>query len=119
MTHDTIRTDLVELRDVVTAGFARMDRYFELQQAQYLELRGEVRELTARVDRIEARLDRLQNEVRAFRDWVAAELAEVRHELRLLRRAAEQDEGVRRSVEALEARVTLIEERRDDPRASS
>jgi hypothetical protein len=42
---DGIRSELTALRDTMSAGFARMDRYFELQQAQHLELRAEVREI--------------------------------------------------------------------------
>jgi chromosome segregation ATPase len=136
MSNDTLRSELAELRDTVHAGFARMDRYFELSQAQYLELRGEVRELrnllialTSRVDRIEARLDGLEKrlgglekrfggleeQVRQFRDWVTRELADVRHELRLLRQATEEPtEELRRDIDALDARVTRLEQRRDD-----
>jgi chromosome segregation ATPase len=153
MSNDTVRSELAELRDTVHAGFARMDRYFELSQAQYLELRsavrgdvqglrgevqelrGEVRELrgevhemrtllidlTSRVDRIENRLDGLENrldglenQVRQFRDWVTRELADVRHELRLLRQATEQPAELRRDIDALDARVTRLEQRRDD-----
>lgn len=69
MSEDELRTEVALLRDAVHTGFARMDRYFELQQAQHIELRGEVRELrgemqdlradvqhlTRRVDRIEER----------------------------------------------------------------
>jgi chromosome segregation ATPase len=127
------------------AGFARMDRYFELQQAQYVELRGEVEHLrtmlvalTARVDRIEERLDRvearldrvevrlggvderldgLENGVRAFRDWTTAELANVRQELRLLRRAAEDREEFRRDVAALDTRITRLENDWNDRRS--
>jgi archaellum component FlaC len=143
MSNDTLRSELAELRDTVHAGFARMDRYIELSQAQYLELRGEVRELrnllialTGRVDRIEVRLggvekqlggveerlggveerlDGLENQVRQFRDWVTRELADVRHEIRLLRQVTEESNTeLRRVIDALDARVTRLEQRRDD-----
>jgi chromosome segregation ATPase len=115
MTNDT-GAELTALRETVHAGFARMDRYFELRQAQHLELRGEVQELrgevqelrgevqelrgllvalSERVDRIESRLagleetvQRLEADVRALHDWAAREFAGVRLELRKLRRDA-------------------------------
>jgi SMC interacting uncharacterized protein involved in chromosome segregation len=122
MDNENVHRQLVELRETVHAGFARMDRYFELQQAQHLELRGEVQELrdqvlalTLRLDRIEQRLTALENEVRTLRDWVTRELAEVRGEIRLLRReAAERDAGLRGEIAALGARVTELERRLDD-----
>jgi chromosome segregation ATPase len=132
MSNDTFRSELAELRDTVHAGFARMDHYFELSQAQYLELRGEVRELrdllialTSRVDRIEARLGRveerldgLENQLRQFRDWATRELADVRHEIRLLRQVTEESNTeLRRDIDALDARVTRLEQRADDARA--
>jgi chromosome segregation ATPase len=126
MIDDPVRTELAELRETMTAGFAymhegfaRMDRYFELQQAQHVELRGEVGELrgmlivlTARVVTIEVRLDRLENQVGAFRDWVAGELVDIRRELRQLRAAAEEREEFRRDVAALDVRVTRLEKNR-------
>jgi predicted nucleic acid-binding Zn-ribbon protein len=130
MIDDPVRTELAELRETMTAGFAtmhegfaRMDRYFELQQAQHVELRGDVGELrgevrelrvmvvalTTRVDTIEVRLDRLENQVGAFRDWVAGELVDIRRDLRQLRAAAEEREDFRRDVAALDVRVTRLE----------
>jgi chromosome segregation ATPase len=144
---DETGSELAELRDTVHAGFARMDRYFELQQAQFLgldarvhsldarvqsldarvealsgdvrELRGMLVALIARVDRIELRLTRLEEsvqrldgEVRSLRDWATREFADVRSELRLIRReAAERDAAVRRDVDALSARVDRLESR--------
>jgi hypothetical protein len=35
-------SELTALRETVTAGFARVDRYFELQQVQFIEFRDEV-----------------------------------------------------------------------------
>jgi predicted nuclease with TOPRIM domain len=140
MTIEKILTEIVSLREAMTAGFARVDSYFELQQAQHVELRGdvngirgdlnelrdEVRELRAmvedlidRVDRIEARMgtleltvQRLDSEVRALRDWATREFAEVRSELRQLRpEAGTGDATLRRDVDALLARVDRLEER--------
>jgi chromosome segregation ATPase len=106
-----------------------MDRYFELMQAQHVQLRGEVQEvrtlligLTARVDRIEERLTGveerltgLETEVLSLRDWATREFADVRNEIRLLRQATEErDESLRRDIDALDARVTRLEQRRDD-----
>lgn len=39
------------LSETVTAGFARADRYFELQQQQHLELLDRLDALTARLER--------------------------------------------------------------------
>jgi predicted nuclease with TOPRIM domain len=140
MTIEKILTEIVSLREAMTAGFARVDSYFELQQAQHVELRGdvngirgdlnelrdEVRELRAmvevlidRVDRIEVRLgtleqtvQRLDNEVRALRDWATREFAEVRSELRQMRHeVARGDATLRRDVDALLARMDRLEER--------
>lgn len=132
MNNDAPGSEMAELRDTVHAGFARMDRYFErtdryfertdryfeLMQAQHLELRDLLVALTTRVDRIEARLSGLTNQVREFRDWVSRELADVRRELRLLRQATEPPNAeLRRDIDALDARVTRLEQRRDDTRA--
>ncbi|CAN5701299.1 hypothetical protein BH23GEM9_BH23GEM9_19990 [soil metagenome] len=124
--NDDIRGELVALRDTMNTGFARMSHYFELQQAQHLELRGEVQELrdlllalTSRVDRIEIRLtrvdeavQRLDGELRALRDWVTREFAEVRRELRQIRiEAAGRDAKLRHDLDALTARVDRLEAR--------
>jgi SMC interacting uncharacterized protein involved in chromosome segregation len=136
MQHTPLRRELADLRDTMQSGFARMERYFELQQAQHLELRGEmqglrgemqelrgeVRELrrlllalTARVDALELRLAAVESEVRSLRDWATREFAEIRGELRLLRReAADRDLVIRRDIDALDARVTRLEAGRDD-----
>jgi hypothetical protein len=51
------RVAIATLSETMNAGFARMDRYFELQQAQFLEWRAELRaELRGeKVDRLERR----------------------------------------------------------------
>jgi hypothetical protein len=60
---DETRTAIASLAESVATGFARMDHYFELQQAQHVEFRAEVNTrldvLTERVDR----LDRLKERV--------------------------------------------------------
>jgi chromosome segregation ATPase len=128
---DELRTELALLRETVHAGFARMDRYFELQQEQHVELRGQVQELradvqelradvqelraqvealTRRVDAIEVRLTSLEHEVRSLRDWTTREFADVRLELRRLRQdVVGRDESLRDEVETLTQRVARLE----------
>jgi DNA anti-recombination protein RmuC len=88
-------------------AFARIDRWFELSQAQHAESRAEMRqqnealrtelrgEMRAQGDELRAemrdmrtelsdRIDALTAEFRGFRDWVVAEFAEVRRQLRQL-----------------------------------
>lgn len=55
--------------DETRAAFGRMDRYFELGQAQHLELRGDIARIDAKVSGIDmkvqqiiARLDRLERQ---------------------------------------------------------
>jgi chromosome segregation ATPase len=122
---DALRTELGLLRETVHAGFARMDRYFELQQEQHVELRGQVQELradvqelraqvealTRRVDAIEVRLTSLEHEVRSLRDWTTREFADVRLELRRLRQdVVGRDESLRHEVETLSQRVARLEQ---------
>jgi polyhydroxyalkanoate synthesis regulator phasin len=74
---DETRTAFATMAESIAVGFARMDRYFELQQAQHIEFRTEVNarldaltervdrrrdldQLTNRVDRVEERLDDLR-----------------------------------------------------------
>ncbi|CAN5878744.1 hypothetical protein BH23GEM9_BH23GEM9_08630 [soil metagenome] len=91
--------ELASLGGTMVAGFARADRYFELQQAQFVEFRGEVvaelseiRQrldvLTERVDRLEREVQGLRSEFHGFRDWTAREFADVRTELRELLRVS-------------------------------
>lgn len=96
--------------DAMAAGFARVDRYFELQQQQYLELRD-------RLDALSERLSRLEHEFLQFRDYVAREITEIRRELRDLRdlrgRPGQTDE-LRREIAELTMRVERLEGRQSD-----
>jgi glutathione S-transferase len=95
--------------DETRAAFARMERWFELGQAQHLELRAEVRQtreelkadiggVRAGVARVEARLTALEREFRAFRDWATAAISDLRT-----------------SVTDIIARLERLERRQGDP----
>src|SRR5688572_33473507 len=132
MSDETGQT-LTALRETMVGGFARTDRYFELQQAQFFdfrsqvlrefaefrleltEVRTELASIRGRIDALTARVDRLEHEVRSlrgefssFRDWVTREFADVRSEIRELRRVTSQSE-----IEQLSARVERLEQRWD------
>jgi predicted RNase H-like nuclease (RuvC/YqgF family) len=103
------------------AGFARADRFFELQHAQHLELRGEfaelraeVRELRDRVDALTDRAGRLEHEVSLLRDYVTREVAEIRLDLRVLRERPGQTVELRREIAELTVRVDRLEQRQSD-----
>jgi predicted nucleic acid-binding Zn-ribbon protein len=85
--------------DEMRAAFARIDRWFELSQAQHSELRQEVGGLGQRLagveqevgglrqevgglgrrlDGVEREITALRHEFHRFRDWVTARFAEVR-----------------------------------------
>lgn len=109
------------LSESVTAGFARADRYFELQHHQHLELRDRLDALTARVDaltdRVDALTDRiaiLEGEVAQLRDFVTRECAEIRLDLRVLRERSDQSAELRREIAELAARVDHLEQRQSD-----
>jgi len=76
--------DYVVVMDTETrAAFARIDNYFELNQAQIQDLREDLRhEIRHEVGslRTEMREDisGLRAEFRSFRDWVTTQLADVR-----------------------------------------
>jgi chromosome segregation ATPase len=127
------RTD--QLRDDMIAGFARTDHFFELQQAQHVELRGdfaelrgdfaelrgdfaelrgEVRELSDRVESLTERVSRLENEVSQLRDYVTREISDIRIELRTLRERSDATNELRRDIAKLAVRVDHIEERHQD-----
>lgn len=105
---------LTVLSDTMSAGFARMDRYFELQQKQYLELRDEFAELRARVDALSERVGRLEHEVALLRDHVTRDIAEIRLELRELRGRSGQTDELRREIAELTVRVERLERRQPD-----
>jgi hypothetical protein len=99
MAHDmstgfaTLRAEMTaDMTARMDAGFARMERYFELSRAQYVKLRTS---LHLRIDELLQRMDEFSQrmEARERRRWVDARL----HELR-------QD------VDRLSARVSRLEE---------
>ena len=125
-----------ETRAAITAMgdtiLERMDRYFELQHAQHVEFRDEVRgefvqvrgeiaelrdrvdALTARVAGVEGDVARLGQEVAQLRDYVTRELAGIRLELRELRAHPDQTYELRREIAELAARVDRLEQRQQD-----
>jgi chromosome segregation ATPase len=90
---------LASLGARMDSGFAKMERHFELQQAQFVDFQTEVRSefarvhaqlevLTARVDRLEARLERVEarlERVEARLDRVEERLTSVEQQVRALR----------------------------------
>ena len=114
---ESLDIELALLREAVQAGFARADRYFELQQAQYVELRtdvnglrAEVRASALRLDRIEERLTSVEHQVANLRDWAAREFSDLRLEVRRLREdVVARNESLQAEVDGLSARVTLLE----------
>lgn len=125
---DETRAAFAALGEVVAAGFARTDRYFELQQAQYVELRGEVVELRGevaalrtevgrladRMDALERRVSGLETEVTLLRDYVTREITAIRQELRELRLRSDQNDELRREIADLTARVDRLERSQQD-----
>jgi chromosome segregation ATPase len=102
-----------DMDDETRAAFARMDRWFELSQAQHQDLRQEMerqhqdlrqemerqhQELRQQISRLDAGLTALYAEFRAFRDWVALQFADLR--------------GV---IQELTLRVERLERRQNDP----
>ena len=133
------RAAITTLSETMNAGFARMDRYFELQQKQFLEWRAELRgevgevrgevgevrgevgglrgalgELRASLDVLSERVGRLEHEVVLLRDYVTREIGEIRLELRDLRRRSGQTEELRREIAELAVRVDRLERRQPD-----
>jgi predicted RNase H-like nuclease (RuvC/YqgF family) len=102
------------LSETVTAGFARADRYFELQHQQHLELRNRLDALTARVDALTDRIVILEREVAQLRDYVTREISEIRLELRELRDRSDQSAELRREIAGLAVRVDHLEQRQSD-----
>jgi predicted RNase H-like nuclease (RuvC/YqgF family) len=118
-----------ETRAAITAMgdmiLARMDHYFELRQAQHLELRAgsrgdfrglrdEVRDLRDQVDALTERVTGLEHQVAQLRDYVTREIGEIRLELRELRSRVDQNAELRREVAELTARVDRLEQRQSD-----
>jgi chromosome segregation ATPase len=129
-------TGLAALRAEMSAGFARMDRYFELSHAQYVELRTSlhlridelsqrVDELSQRVDELSQRVDHLsqrvaalelevgalRSELRSLRDWAATEVGELRADAKERRQWVDARlHQLRQDVDRLAARVSRLEE---------
>ena len=103
MRHDG---EFATLREAVTSGFARNDRYFELQHVQLQEVVDRLTALTARVDRLEGEVQSLRSEFSTFRDWCAREFAEVHRELRDLRLVGAAQSA---EIQQLSARVDRLE----------
>jgi chromosome segregation ATPase len=89
MTIEKILTEIVSLREAMTDGFARVDSYFELQQGQHVELRGDV--------------NGIRGEVRELRD----DVREVREEVRELRAMVEV---LIDRVDRIESRLRTLEQ---------
>lgn len=114
-----------ETSTAITALADTMNRYFELQQAQFMEWRDEVRgefaglrrefsDLRDRVDALTDRVSRLENEVVLLRDFVTREVAGIRLELRELRAQTDQTDELRREIADVTARVDRLEQRHSD-----
>jgi hypothetical protein len=89
---------IVGMDEETRAAFGRMDRWFELSQAQHIEFRDEMREavaglrteLTAEIarsaDELRAEMregdQALRAELRSFRDWVVSAITELRTQIR-------------------------------------
>jgi uncharacterized coiled-coil DUF342 family protein len=102
-----------------------MNRYFELQQAQFVEWRDEVRGefaemrgefagLRERVDALTERVASLEHEVMLLRDYVTREIGEIRLELRDLSIRSDQTDELRREINELAVRVDRLEHRQPD-----
>lgn len=111
---DRMAAGFAEMR----AGFARVDRFIELQQLQFVEwraeLRGEMAELRERVNALTERVGRLEREVMLLRDHVTRDIADIRIELRDLRERSLGTQELRREIAALTIRVDRLEERQSD-----
>jgi polyhydroxyalkanoate synthesis regulator phasin len=103
----------------VDGGFARVDRWFELQQQQFLEFRAEMlaelARIHARIDALTERVDRLEKELRAFRDWATREVADLRRAVRTLDdNMHEARAETRRELDRVNGRVDRLEHRLDE-----
>jgi uncharacterized coiled-coil DUF342 family protein len=114
-----------ETRVAIAALGDTMNRYFELQQAQFVEWRDEVRGefaemrgefagLRERVDALTERVASLEHEVMLLRDYVTREIGEIRLELRDLSIRSDQTDELRREINELAVRVDRLEHRQPD-----
>jgi hypothetical protein len=71
------------------SAFARLDRYFELNQAQFLELSSKVTGLDGKVTGLDGKVTGLESQLRSFRDWTVEQFMGVRTDLAALREWAE------------------------------
>lgn len=55
-----------------------MERWFELSQGQYNDLRGEVRRVAENVSLLDTRVSGIEESLRSFRDWVTLQFADLR-----------------------------------------
>jgi ubiquinone biosynthesis protein UbiJ len=105
------------LGEKVTAGFARMDRHFEIQhkwvQDWIDEMRHE-REVRRRTDALSKRVARLEQEIEPPREQLTQEIADTRLELCELRYEAWQIDYLHRPLAALTERVDRLDPRRRD-----
>jgi hypothetical protein len=112
-----LRTALAALDETMTSGFARMDRYFQIQhkwmQAWLDELRHET-ELRRRTGALSERVERVEQEVDPTRGYITREIAEIRLELFELRYEAWQIDYLSRKLAALAERVDRLDPRRQD-----
>jgi ubiquinone biosynthesis protein UbiJ len=113
-----IRYAIAALGDSTNAGFARIERYIELQRAEFLEWREEVRgeftQVRGRLDALTARVVGLEQEVMLLRDYATREIGEIRLELRELRARSAQTDPLRLEIDELTARVDRLEQHQPD-----
>ena len=114
----SLRDTVTALDERMTVGFAQVDRFFELQQLQHVEvcerldlLTERVDALTERVDALTERVVRLENQVTLLRDHFTREIAEIRVELRALHAHSDQTDELRRQITELTVRVDRLERR--------
>lgn len=107
----SLRDTVTALDERMTVGFAQVDRFFELQQLQHVEVCERLDLLTERVDALTERVVRLENQVTLLRDHFTREIAEIRVELRALHAHSDQTDELRRQITELTVRVDRLERR--------
>jgi|SRR5690606_24820396 len=107
----SLRDTVTALDERMTVGFAQVDRFFELQQLQHVEVCERLDLLTERVDALTERVVRLENQVTLLRDHFTREIAEIRVELRALHARSDQTDELRRQITELTVRVDRLERR--------